>query len=103
MKTLPFWPIAWTLAIFATVIFAFDMLLGVLYPDWWMMQKIYEFLMPGFTFISWGTFFLGLFESFVGGFWLAVLFVPIYNYFARRAARDMRTTAPGITPASPHH
>lgn len=92
MKPLPFWPIAWTLAIFAAVIFAVDVLLGVLYPDWWVMQKIYEVLMPGFTFISWGTFFLGLLEAFVGGIWVAVLFVPIYNFFARREAHKRVAT-----------
>lgn len=92
MKPLPFWPIAWTLAIFAAVIFAFDVLLAVLFPDWWVMQKIYEVMMPGFTFISWGTFFLGLLEAFVGGIWVAVLFVPIYNFFARREASKRATT-----------
>lgn len=100
MKPLPLWPIAWTLATFAAVIFAFDVLLGVLFPDWWMMQKIYEVLMPGFTFISWGTFLLGLLEAFVGGFWVAVLFVPIYNYFARREANKRVATAKPI--GQPH-
>jgi len=85
VKALPLWPIAWTLGTFAAAIFAFDILLGVLFPDWWVMQKIYEVLMPGFKFISWGAFFLGLLQAFVGGFWVAVLFVPIYNFFARLA------------------
>ncbi len=29
--------------------------------------------MPGFTFIRWDTFFLGLLESLVGGFWVDAL------------------------------
>jgi len=41
MKTLQFWPIAWTLAVFAAVVFTLDMLLGVLFPNWWVMQKAY--------------------------------------------------------------
>lgn len=102
MKPLPFWSIGWTLAIFATVIFALDMLLGVLFPNWWVMQKIYELLLPGFTFISWGTFFLGLVESFAGGFLTAVLFVPLYNYFAGRATGEVSEATP--TPmVSTHH
>ena len=100
MKTLPFWPIAWTLAFFAAIIFTFDMLLGVLFPNWWVMQKIYEFLLPGFTFISWGAFFLGLVESFIGGFLTAVLFVPIWYYFASREAPK---AAPTMKPVSEHH
>lgn len=102
MKPLPFWPIAWTLAIFATVVFALDMLLGVLFPNWWVMQNIYELLLPGFTFIDWETFFLGLVESFAGGFLTAVLFVPLYNYFAGRAAGKVSEAMP--TPiVSTHH
>jgi len=100
MKTLPFWPIAWTLAVFAAVVFTLDVLLGVLFPNWWVMQKAYELLLPGFTFISWGAFFLGLVESFIGGFLTAVLFVPIYNYFIGREAPK---AAPTMTPASEHH
>lgn len=88
MKTLHFWPIAWTLALFATVVFALDMLLGVLLPNWWVMQRAWELVLPGFTFISWGAFFLGLVESFIGGFLTAVLFVPIYNYFAASLSRE---------------
>lgn len=99
MKTLHFWPIAWTLAVFAAVVFALDMLFGVLFPNWWAMQKIYEFLLPGFTFISWGTFFLGLVESFIGGFLTAVLFVPIWNFFA---VREEAKAAPKITEAMQH-
>jgi len=100
MKTLHFWPIAWTLAVFATVVFALDMLFGVLFPNWWVMQKAYELLLPGFTFISWGAFLLGLVESFIGGFLTAVLFVPIYNYFAGREAPKVALT---MKPVSEHH
>ena len=100
MKTLPLWPIAWTLAIFAAVIFTLDILLGVLFPNWWVMQKVYELLLPGFTFISWGTFFLGLVESFAGGFLTAVLFVPLYNFFTGREVAETRLA---MTPGGQHH
>lgn len=68
MKTLYFWTIAWTLAFFTAIVFTLDVLLGLLFPNWWVMQKAWELILPGFTFISWGAFFLGLVESFVGGF-----------------------------------
>ena len=100
MKTLHFWPIAWTLAIFSAVVFTFDILAGLLFPNWWVMQNLYEFLLPGFTFISWGTFFLGLVEIFVGGFLTAVLFVPIYNYFI---SRETPKVAPTMKPVGEHH
>lgn len=100
MKTLHFWPIAWTLAVFSAVVFTVDVLAGLLFPNWWVMQNIYELLLPGFTFIGWGAFFLGLVESFIGGFLTAVLFVPIYNYFA---GREETKAAPTMKPVSEHH
>jgi hypothetical protein len=86
MKTLRFWPIAWTLAFFAAITFTLDVLLGVLFPDWWVMQKAWELVLPGFTLISWGAYFLGLIESFLGGLFTAVIFVPLYNFFVTRGA-----------------
>lgn len=100
MKTLPFQPIAWTLAVIAAVVFAFDMLFGVLFPNWWVMQKAWELILPGFTLISWGAFFLGLVESFIGGFLTSVIFVPIWNFFA---TREEAKTAPEMREAIQHH
>lgn len=87
VKTLPFWPVAWRLATSAAITFAFDILLAALFPGWRVMQKVYEDVMPGFKFFSRGAFFLGLLEAFIGGFGVAVLFVPMYNFLARRVTR----------------
>lgn len=100
MNKLSFWPIAWTLAVFSAVVFTLDVLLGVLFPNWWVMQRLYEVLLPGYTFISWGTYFLGLVEIFIGGFLTAVLFVPIYNFLAGR--ETSRAAAP-MPMAGEHH
>ena len=42
-------------------------------------------LLPGFTLLSWRTFFLGLAESFAWGWYIALVFGPLYNFFLRRA------------------
>lgn len=47
-------------------------------------QRMYEVwlnLLPGFTWISWPSFFLGLVESFAYGFYFGLVFVPLYNFF----------------------
>ncbi|MEW6568626.1 MAG: hypothetical protein AB1449_10775 [Chloroflexota bacterium] len=49
MKSLPFFPIAWTLAIFTAVVFALDNLAGALFPNWWVMQQAWELVLPDFT------------------------------------------------------
>ena len=100
MKRLPFLPIAWTLAFFAAVVFAFDNLAGALFPNWWVMQKAWELLLPGFAFGTWGGFFIGLVESFAGGFLTAVLFVPIWNFFT---ARQETQVTHEMKPAPQHH
>lgn len=100
MKRLPFWPIAWTLAVFTTLVFVLDVFAGVLFPNWYVMQKFWELILPGYTFISWGSFLTGLVESFLGGFLTAVLFVPIYNTVA---VRERAEDAAAMRPVSQHH
>ena len=47
-------------------------------------QNMYEAwlkLLPGFTWISWQSFLLGLLEVFVYGIYFGLVFVPLYNFF----------------------
>jgi hypothetical protein len=41
-------------------------------------------LSPGFTWITWPSFFLGLLWSFICGWYVAVVFAPLFNFFAAR-------------------
>jgi hypothetical protein len=43
--------------------------------------------LPGFELLSWRSFFLGLVESFSWGWYIAVVFAPLYNFFSRRLVR----------------
>lgn len=103
MRTLLFWPVAWALAVFTAVIFTLDVIAGLIFPNWYVMQKAWEFILPGYTFISWGAFFLGLVESFIGGFLTAVLFVPIYNFFAGRWESKPQPEEEPMQTAGAHH
>lgn len=40
--------------------------------------------LPGFTLLSWPSFVLGLAESFGYGWYIALVFGPLYNFFAAR-------------------
>jgi 2TM family of unknown function (DUF5676) len=43
--------------------------------------------LPGFELLTWQSFLLGLVESFAYGWYVAVILVPLYNFFIRwRAA-----------------
>lgn len=98
MKTkLSFWPAFWASGILVSLTFTLDMVLGLLFPNWWVMQRFWEQVLPGFTFLTWGSFFLGLVESFIGGAYLAVIFVPLYNYFLPREGKVSKKPEPGMT------
>jgi hypothetical protein len=57
---------------------------GVIAPGLPIPHKSLELFLPGFTWISWRSFALGFVETFAYGVIAAVLFVPLYNFFARR-------------------
>jgi len=42
--------------------------------------------LPGFTLLSWRSFFLGLVESILWGWYIALVFGWLYNFFLHRAA-----------------
>ena len=53
-------------------------------------QRMYETwlkLLPGFTWLTWQSFLLGLVETFVYGIYFSLVFVPLYNYFQSRLSR----------------
>lgn len=48
-----------------------------MYPTW-------QHLLPGFTWLTWWSFVLGLVETFAYGWYVALVFVPLFNVFAAR-------------------
>jgi hypothetical protein len=40
--------------------------------------------LPWFELLNWPSFFLGLIESFGYGWYIALVFAPIYNFFVTR-------------------
>jgi hypothetical protein len=51
------------------------------------MYRSWQALLPGFTWISWSSFLLGLVESYGYGWYFALIWVPLYNVFNARATR----------------
>jgi hypothetical protein len=47
-------------------------------------QTVLPLLFPGFTWLSWSSFALGLVESFAYGWYIALIFGPLFNHFALR-------------------
>jgi hypothetical protein len=74
-------------SLFLTITFTLCVALDLLIPGR-AMYEAWRALLPGFTWISWSSFFLGLVESYAYGWYLALIWVPLYNVFAARTARD---------------
>jgi hypothetical protein len=70
------------LAITFVVCVGFDLL----FPAHAMYQS-WQHLLPGFQWISWKSFFLGAIESYGYGWYVALIWVPLYNVFAARGNR----------------
>jgi hypothetical protein len=51
------------------------------------MYRLWVSLLPGFTWISLGSFVLGLVEVIVYGVFFGLVFAPLYNFFLTRVWR----------------
>lgn len=63
------------LAISYLLCVGYDLLLGA------QMYRAWVELLPGFTWISWGSFLLGLGETVVYGIFIGLVYAPLYNFF----------------------
>jgi cytochrome c biogenesis protein CcdA len=48
------------------------------------MYEVWLKLLPGFKWISWQSFFVGLVESYAYGWFIALIWVPLYNFFGNK-------------------
>jgi hypothetical protein len=46
------------------------------------MYEVWLKLLPGFTWITWQSFLLGLVEVFAYGVYFGLVFAPLYNFFS---------------------
>ena len=79
-------PLGMSLGTFLAVTFVFCVLFDLWFPAE-AMNPVWAPLLPGFTWISWPSFFLGLAEAFAYGWYVALVFGPLYNFFAAIFAR----------------
>ena len=70
------------LAFTFTLCIAFDLV----FPDMAMYQ-VWLKLLPGFEWLSWKSFFLGLAETYGYGWYFTLIWVPIYNLASSRQAK----------------
>ena len=76
-----------SLASFTGITFALCVGYGLVVPARFHPSWLLEAILPGFMWLSVGSFVLGLIEAALYGAWAGVLYSAHYNYFFRRAAR----------------
>jgi hypothetical protein len=81
---IPLIPLGIALSGFLAISYGLCILLGLVGGwDWGLHQPWLQFL-PGFTWLTWPSFFLGLVESIAYGWYVALLFGGLYNVAAAR-------------------
>lgn len=79
-----------SLASFTAISFVLCVGYGLLAPARFHPSWLLEAVLPGFKWLSVGSFILGVIESGLYGAWAGLLYTALYNYFARRANRDAK-------------
>jgi len=83
ISRIPVIALGMSLGLFLTLSFVICVLFDLWFPEL-AMNPVWAPLLPGFVWISWTSFFLGVVESFAYGWYVALIFAPLYNYFAAR-------------------
>jgi len=89
MTSLRFTPVALSLGIFVSITFTLCVIWGLIFPGTGLMQRALEAAFPWFTWLSWGSYFVGLVESVLYGIYAAVVFVPLYNGLSRLGSQAL--------------
>lgn len=76
--------VTWALGIFTAFTFVFCVTYGLATPESLHMHAFLEQVLPGFKWLSWPAFAIGLVESFLYGVYAGLVYVPIYNVLQRR-------------------
>jgi hypothetical protein len=68
------------MSLFLAITFSLCVAFDLLFPEM-AMYETWRRLLPGFEWLSWKSFFLGLIESYGYGWYFALIFAPLYNFF----------------------
>lgn len=83
---IPITALGWSLGLFLAISFTLCVVFGLIFPGA-TMYRVWLPLLPLVDWISVPDFLLGLIESFAYGWFVALVFGPIFNFFAARDSR----------------
>lgn len=83
-RPLPIFAFGLSLSAFLAVSFVFCIAGYLIAPGLPIRHEALSFFLPGFDLLNRWTYLFGLVESYLWGWYIAVVFGSLYNYFARR-------------------
>jgi len=80
---LPVGALGTSLSAFLAITYLLCVLYHVVFPNQ-VVTEMWFAMFPGFIWLTWQSFVLGLIESIALGWYAALVFGPLYNFFAAR-------------------
>jgi hypothetical protein len=84
MRELNIRVMTWSLATSTLSSFIVCILYGLIVPESMHLVQFLEITLPGFKWLSIGSFFIGLIESFLYGVYAGLVYTPIYNFYNKK-------------------
>ena len=70
-------------SLFLVITFVLCVGFDLIFPEY-AMYRVWMDLLPGFEWISWRSFITGMVETYVYGWYFALVWVSLYNFFVAR-------------------
>ena len=83
-RTIPVLAFGMSLSLFLVISYVICIIGYLVFPGLPINHAALAIFLPGFELLSWSTFFIGLAESFAYGWYIALIFGPLYNFFVMR-------------------
>ena len=81
--SIPIFSLGMSLGVFLVLTYVLCVIFDLWFPEY-AMYRAWAPLLPGFSWISWPSFFLGLIEAIAYGWYIALIFGPLFNFFSAR-------------------
>jgi uncharacterized protein DUF5676 len=85
-RTIPVFAFGMSLSLFFVISYVICIIGYLIFPGLPINHAALAIFLPGFELLRWQTFLLGLVESFAWGWYIALIFGPLFNFFAHRNA-----------------
>lgn len=80
-----------SLSAFFVITYLLCIAYGLAFADQGFHRTLMPMLLPGFVWLTWPAFFIGLAWAFAFGWYVALVFAPLYNFLTARS--DARGSA----------